>query len=61
MTSREVDDQWKVQSVRLPADCKNWLVEQAAYARSTQTAEIIRSVRERMAAERKAEKAEKAG
>ena len=35
--------------VRLPQDVKDWLVEQAAENASSQTSEIVRAVRERMA------------
>ena len=35
--------------VRLPRDVKRWLVEQAAENASSQTSEIVRAVRERMA------------
>jgi Arc-like DNA binding domain len=35
--------------VRLPRDIKDWLVEQAADNAGSQTSEIVRAVRERMA------------
>jgi hypothetical protein len=35
--------------VRLPRDVKTWLMEQAAENASSQSSEIVRAVRERMA------------
>ena len=35
--------------IRLPKDVKNWLLEQAAENASSQSSEIVRALRERMA------------
>jgi hypothetical protein len=34
--------------IRLPAEVKNWLVEQAVENASSQSCEVVRSLRERM-------------
>ena len=39
--------------LRLPADVKAWLIEQAARNASSQNSEIVRAVRERMERVRK--------
>lgn len=46
--------------VRLPPDVKDWLVEQVVENASSQTSEIVRAVRERMA-RRQSESAASAG
>ncbi|MGY4605752.1 hypothetical protein ACVW16_004164 [Bradyrhizobium sp. USDA 4474] len=45
---------FKTLLVRLPSDVKAWLEREAAYNLSSQTSEIVRSVRHRMEAERHA-------
>lgn len=49
---------FKTLLVRLPSDVKAWLEREAAYNLSSQTSEIVRSVRHRMETERRAVTAE---